>query len=268
MKLRTPWQTSFILLAVLPTMGASYKTTNFRVEAPTVEVAKEIGEAAEQHRREQATLWLGKELPAWNQACAIQVTIMPGGGSGVSSFSFDRGRVLSQSITLRGCIERLRIAVLPHEVTHLILANYFGRPVARWADEGAASLAEPGAELAGRDQMFRDIAATPGRLMSLRRMLALMAYPEDLTAHYASSYSLVNFLVKSGDHARFLAFVSAGMERNDWDAAVKAHYGYASVEQMETDWVRRETTVKNTENKTGPLLARGQNRGPNFFPPR
>lgn len=268
MKLRSPWQSSVILLAVLPTMGAAYKTTNFRVEAPTVEVAREIGEAAEQHRREQATLWLEKELPTWSQPCAIQVTITPSGGTGVCNFNFDRGQVVRQSITLRGCIERLRTAVLPHEVTHLILANHFGRSVARWADEGAASLAEPTPELAGRDQLFRDIAANPGRLMSLRRMLALMSYPEDLTAHYVSSYSLTKFLVKSGERAKFLAFVSAGMERNDWDAAVKAHYGYASVEQLEADWLRRETAANTETNKTGPLLARGQNKGPVLFPPR
>ncbi len=256
-----PWQSFVIVLAVLPSMGAAYKTTNFRVEAPTVDVAREIADAAEQHRREQAVLWLGKELPAWTQLCAIQVTITPSGGSGVSRFNFDQGRVASQSIILQGSIERLKNAVLPHEVTHLVLANHFGRPVVRWADEGAASLAEPGPELAGRDQLFRDIIATPGRVMPLRRTLALTTYPDDLTAHYVSSYSLVKFLVNSGERTKFLEFVAAGMERNDWDAAVKNHYGYASVEQLEAHWIRQEAG-----NRNGPQLVRGQSRGPGLSP--
>jgi hypothetical protein len=254
---RIPWQIRFIALAVMPSLGASYQTANFRVEAPTVEVARQIGDDAEQHRREQAVLWLGNESTAWSQPCAIQVTITMGGGSGCTNFSFDRGRVVRHSMTLQGGLERLRVAVLPHEITHLILAHHFGRPFARWADEGAASLAEPAPELAGRDQLFREVAKTPGRVMSLRRILPLTAYPEDLTAHYASSYSLVKFLVRSGDRSKFLAFVSAGMERNDWDAAVKAHYGYASVEQLEKDWMRQETADEN-----GPSLARGLSKGP------
>jgi len=32
--------------------------------------------------------------------------------------------------------------VLPHEVTHAVLMLHFGRPIPRWADEGAAVLAE------------------------------------------------------------------------------------------------------------------------------
>jgi hypothetical protein len=189
--------------------------------------------------------------------------VTPGGGTGCSSFSFDRGRVVSQSMTLQGSIERLRSAVLPHEVTHLILAHYFGRPVVRWADEGAASLAEPAPELAGNDQLFRDITTTPGRVLPLRRILTLMAYPDDLTAHYASSYSLVKFLVRSGERAKFLAFVSAGMERNEWDAAVKTHYGFPSVEQLEAEWIRQEAG-----NKNSPSLVRGLSKGPAPLPPR
>ena len=40
--------------------GAGYRTVNFTVDAPTPQLAKEIGDYAEQWRRELAIEWLGK----------------------------------------------------------------------------------------------------------------------------------------------------------------------------------------------------------------
>src|SRR4051812_21910485 len=54
-----------VLLALVPALGgASYKTANFAVEAPTAEAARRVGDHAEACRKAIAVAWLGQEMPA------------------------------------------------------------------------------------------------------------------------------------------------------------------------------------------------------------
>jgi hypothetical protein len=62
-------------------------------------------------------------------------------------------------------------------------------------------------------------------------------YPSDVMVLYAEGYSVTNFLVTSGGRKTFLDFVGQGM-RGDWDAAVKACYGYKTVEELEQAWLQ------------------------------
>ena len=48
--------------------------------------------------------------------------------------------VSSQRMEIRGEAKQLLNSVLPHEVTHTVLAHHFGRAVPRWADEGGVEL--------------------------------------------------------------------------------------------------------------------------------
>src|SRR5258708_28904844 len=54
---------ALVLLGSLLSMGASYSTPNFVVEAPTQQIAEQVGQYAEQYRREKAKQWLGQEMP-------------------------------------------------------------------------------------------------------------------------------------------------------------------------------------------------------------
>src|SRR5262245_38303870 len=105
-----------ILFGILPSLAAGHKSDNFQVEAPTSEIAKELSEAAERFRKEQALAWLEKELPPWPQPCCIKVKITLNGRGGCSTFSFDKGKVTSRSMVLEGELETLRTSVLPHEI--------------------------------------------------------------------------------------------------------------------------------------------------------
>ena len=51
----------FLWTAVLASLGFSYRTTNFVVEAPTQEIAQTIGQAAEHYRREKAMQWIDRK---------------------------------------------------------------------------------------------------------------------------------------------------------------------------------------------------------------
>jgi len=62
-----------LIVAALPTLaGASHRTANFMVEAPTREAAKAVAEHAEACRKSIAREWLGKELPAWRSPCPVK----------------------------------------------------------------------------------------------------------------------------------------------------------------------------------------------------
>src|ERR1700736_90045 len=67
-----------------PAANASrvHRSANFEVTAPTPEIARQIGLAAERLRKEKARLWLGEELPAWSRPCPITVKINMSRSSG------------------------------------------------------------------------------------------------------------------------------------------------------------------------------------------
>ena len=226
-----------VIVAALSSLGASHRTRNFVVEAATQPIAQRIGEWAEYYRKEKAILWLGKEMPTWGQPCPLKVTVTYGGSGGATSFAFDRGSILSIEMHIEGTLERLVASVLPHEVTHTVFAYHFRQPVPRWADEGGSVLSEDDTERARHDKLVREILNAPGRAIPLRRLFALTEYPRDVMVLYAEGSSVTNFLVARSNRAAFLNFIADGL-RQGWDVAVKGHYGFSNVEDLERTWVR------------------------------
>jgi len=100
-------------------------TPNFRVDAPTAQLARRIGQAAERYRKEKALEWLGHELPAWSEPCPIHVCLTADGAGSATSFKFAEGQVTQQRLSLQGPVDRILRADLPHEMTHIILAHHF-----------------------------------------------------------------------------------------------------------------------------------------------
>lgn len=249
-------QLLFVLVGVLPSMGASYRTTNFVVDAPTAQIAQQVGQAAEHYRKEKAQLWLGHDMPPWPEACPLKVKVTMGGAGGATSFAFDRGRVLGQQMNIEGSLDRLLASVLPHEVTHTVFAQYFRTPVPRWADEGGAVLSEDDIEKERHDKLVRQILNTPGRAMPLRRLFGLRDYPGDVMVLYAEGFSVTQFLVERSSRPTFLAFVANGMHEG-WDHAVRTHYRYNSVEELEQAWLAH---LRSTKRQPPAQLARNTNQ--------
>src|SRR5262249_15586019 len=92
-KMATRQQLVLVFAAIILSMGASYRTTNFVVEAPTPQIAQQVGQMAEYYRKEKAIQWLGQEMRPWPQPCPLRVTVTMGGAGGATSFNFDRGQV-------------------------------------------------------------------------------------------------------------------------------------------------------------------------------
>lgn len=224
-----------ILVGVLPLLaGASHRTTNFVVEAPTAEVARRVCEHAEACRTRIAKAWLGHELESWRDPCPIRVKVTAGEAGGLTSFGFRDGKVSDQSIVVEGRVERILASAIPHEVTHTIFAAYFGGPMPRWADEGASLLSEDRRELARHDDIVNDLMSRRGE-MPLARLFQIEEYPKDLMAFYGQGYSISRFLVEMGGRPQFLSFVRDGL-KSGWDNATRRHYSLAGVRELDRAW--------------------------------
>jgi hypothetical protein len=235
----------FVLVwfGVVASMGAGYRTTNFQVDAPTPQIAQQVGQLAEQYRREKAQQWIGQEMPPWGEPCPIHVKVTMTGAGGATSFVFDNGRVLGQDMHIEGSLDRLLYSVLPHEVTHTVFAYYYRRPVPRWADEGGAVLSEDDAERDRHDKLCRQILNS-GRAIPLRRLFALADYPKgEVMSLYAEGYSVTSYLVSSSSRVAFLAFIAHGMQYG-WDSAVQVHYRYRNVDELEQAWLAHLRATK------------------------
>src|SRR5262245_35169005 len=104
-----------LVLAVFCSMGAQYRTANFVVNAPNAQIAQQVGQYAEQYRKDKAILWLGQEMPQWPQPCPLHVSVSMEGPSGATSFTFGPSGVQSMKMEIQGPLDRLIASVLPHE---------------------------------------------------------------------------------------------------------------------------------------------------------
>lgn len=210
-------------------------TTNFHVSAPSARIARLIGDVAERARKDVAVAWLGKELAPWPKPWPIRVTLGKGSG-GATVFDFTE-RPIHGEMNVEGELDRLLADVVPHEVTHCVMADYFKAPVPRWADEGMSILNESEEERSRYPQVTRDIL-NAGRGKQLKALFPRRDYPaNDVLAFFAQSYSVTAFLVEKKDRPTFVKFVADGMKEEGWDAAAKTHYGFANLNDLERAWI-------------------------------
>ncbi len=236
--------------------GASHRTANFVVDAPTTEMARTIAEHAEACRVSIAKAWLGQELPPWNTPCPVKVKLTRGEAGGLTSFGFNRGRVTDQSMSVEGRLDRILASAIPHEVTHTVFAAFFGGPMPRWADEGASLLSEDERERRRQDDIVMDLFGRRGDL-PLGRLFRIEDYPSDLIGFYGQGYSISRFLIEMGGRPRFLKFVKAGLKVG-WDNATKTHYGLADVRELDRAWRSWHRLASTTPPPRDALVIRAQ----------
>ncbi|MBX7167464.1 MAG: hypothetical protein K1X74_14130 [Pirellulales bacterium] len=238
--------------------GASYRTPNFVVQAPTDEFARAVGDTAEQYRRDLAIEWLGQAMPNWVQPCPIRVSVAENlGAGGATSFVFDRGEVFGWDMQIQGPPDRILDSVLPHEVTHTIFASHFRQPLPRWADEGACTTVEHNSERRKQGRMLIEFLQT-GRGIAFSKMFAMKDYPADILPLYSQGHSLASYLIDQGGKREFMRFVKDGLDGRRWSEAVAMHYGFNDLGQLQTtwlDWVRQGSPMPV------PVALRGRDSG-------
>ena len=225
------------------------QSKNFVVSAADEVLARQVAHQAERYRKELAVEWLGHELPDWNQKCPIRVELAAQSG-GETTFAFVGPRGASQpvewSMKIFGPANRLLDAVLPHEVTHTIFATHFGRPLPRWADEGACTTVEHESERKKIQALLLEyLSARPSKGIPFNQLFLLMQYPDEMLPLYAQGYSLARFLILQKGRRHFVQFVESGLARcpdsmtcRAWDAAVEEYYGFQDLSELQVSWVR------------------------------
>ena len=257
-----------LLLAVRPlSAGERFATENFVVDAPNKELAQKFGESAEHYRKEKALDWLGYEMPRWPQKCPLRVQITLQKTGGATTFTFGAGPdrrpgVMSQEMHIFGETKQLLNSVLPHEVTHTVLAHHFGQAVPRWADEGGSVLSENDEERYTHDVKCREVL-NQGRGIPLRVLFSLKEYPRDMHVLYAQGYSVSQYLIdQPGGKKKFLQFVGVGMrdDNRNWEEAVQM-YGFSSTDELQVAWIDALRTppsriaARNQDRKGGTAVA-------------
>ena len=153
-----------------------------------------------------------------------EATGQPEMSPGLSTMSNNGVRVLSRRMSLRADNPLMLTTTLPHEVTHIVLADLFvAQAIPRWADEGLAVLAEPASEQRQRQADLKG-PLDAGRIFEAGRLMA-MDYPDpnDWRLFYAQSVSLTQFLVEQGPPERFIQFVR-DTQRMGTEAAIRDVY--------------------------------------------
>ena len=204
--------------------------------------AEAVLRTAEQTRIVQIRKWFGEVGENWNPKCRIYLyasgeaygeatgaPVHPGGGH--TDIQAEDGRVLSRRLHIHGARNFLVKGVVPHEVTHAVLAGRLSRErVPRWADEGMAILAEAQPQI---EVHFRQLPRwrADRALFGTRGLIEMRDYPEPraLGVFYAQSVSLVDFLTRQKGAKRFADFVRDG-ERDGYAASLRKHYDWSFAE--------------------------------------
>ena len=228
---------ALLLLSMQPVIAAEFSTTNFLVEADSARAARNVGRRAEELRTELAQAWLGGVLADWSEPCRVFVHADAERLSGDTTYLIGRTRITRWRMELNGPLDRIVETLLPHEIVHTILASHFKAAIPRWADEGAALMAEDPLEQRRlwllEEQLLKSDDQPP-----LDDLLCAAEYPverDQVRTFYVRGASLTAFLVSAG-RTRFLEFLSAGMQ-DGWDSAVRVHYGFADVDELEAAWL-------------------------------
>jgi hypothetical protein len=230
------------------------ETANFRIFHCDARLAESVGETAEAVRADQAKRWGSPALEQpWNPRCEVllyptgkefaQGTGQPDSAPGFSTMFTNGNRVKGRRTSLRADHPQLLKAILPHEVTHVVLADLFTvQQIPRWADEGIAVLAEPAAEQSLRASELHD-ALESNQVFDLSKLMS-MDYPDakDWSLYYAQSISLTRFLVEQGTPERFIQFVR-DLPRTGAEAGLRERYainGFAELHDRWRDYARHQ----------------------------
>jgi hypothetical protein len=185
-------------------------------------------------------------------------TGQPPDSPGFSTMGMNEGRIVFRRVNLRADHPNTVRAVLPHEVTHVVLADLFPRQqIPRWADEGMAVLAEPSSEQALRAGDLQEPLAA-GKLFRLSDLMG-MDYPDakHWGLYYAQSVSLTRFLVEQGTPSQFIEFVQTS-QRTGFEPALKQVYKIADYSDLQTRWLtyaRAKASAEMTASSDDPEKA-------------
>ena len=228
--------------------AAPIETANFRVIHNNRALAERLAKEAEIARETLVTRWTGQlAAEPWTPRCDIFLyssaetfsteTGQPKDSPGFSTMGMNSGKIVSRRINLRADHPNVLKAILPHEVTHVVLADLFPtQQIPRWADEGISVLSEPPSEQAIRAAELQDPLSS-GKLFRVHDLM-VMDYPDNQYwgLYYAQSVSLTRFMVELGTPQQFVSFVKAA-QLNGTESALKQVYKIQGEADLQSKWL-------------------------------
>jgi hypothetical protein len=224
-----------------------HETTNFRIFHCDSALAEQAAAAAERVRAEQGQQWKSPALAhPWAPRCDLylypdgpslaRATGQPETAPGFSTLMSDGSRITTRRTVLRADHPQLLTAVLPHEITHVVLADLFAvQQIPRWADEGIAVLAEPEPEQKLRAADLHESLESGQTLDVVKLMTSDEPNAKDWSLYYAESVSLTRFLVERDSPERFIQFLRAASGKGI-DAGLRDVYQIKSLTDLRNQW--------------------------------
>lgn len=237
------------------------ESANFRCYCQLTDTdARQLAECCEMWRSRLRKTWLtdAKDEP-WSLKCDVHVhphreaynrALNRANDTSVGStmMNFDQGRVVLRRIDVRTDASDWSNAALPHELTHVVLAERFGgQALPRWADEGIAMLSESAEKHRERlTNLQETLVRRPTFRMADLVRAERMPQPHLRDAFYGQSVALTSLLIRKSTPAQFADFIEES-QRLGIDHALKEHYqldGVADLQREWDQWTRRPEAIE------------------------
>lgn len=254
------------------------ESRSFRIHhvgQPTV--AERLAPVCERTRQSLRARWLGEtNNSAWSLKCDLflypsgkefqRLTRFSAETWGFADLEVGDRKVWMRRLHLRTDDAARIDKLLVHELTHVVLADYFAEhQIPRWADEGIAVLSEP-AERRTKLREWLNQEAKQGRLFSLQELTQQRSVPQDKRLgelFYAQSVALVEFLLtdRQLSESELLRFV-ADCEAHGLPTATRRQFPDSVADRWESDWrewmatPRVEVKVVETDRRNADPVSR------------
>jgi hypothetical protein len=214
------------------------------------EFANRVLQMAEEQRTRLFEKWFGPNTAVWSPRCDIvlhatgadyaKATGRLAQASGHSTVNVNAGQVAVRRIDLVADHPSLLGGNLPHEITHIVLADLFPNPLLpRWADEALAVLAEP------RENVQRYLRLTPqlrkdGKLFTVSALFTMADFPDanQITAFYVESVSLMDALVAEHGEKNVMIFLRDA-QRYGYDKALQRNFHVNGCDDLQKHWLSK-----------------------------
>ena len=164
----------------------------------------------------------------------FRVRVEPRAGGAIAGYTLYSEPNVVEVVSFRS-LEESRGSVLDHEMTHAFFFYLLGSNFDLLVNEGLAQNSEYRERARLRDQVWRRYSA--GEFLPLAALYGRNEY-DGAALLYTEGFSVVDFLVGRGGSRWFAEFVAyLTHDARDVEDALSAFYGYATLDELERDWL-------------------------------
>jgi hypothetical protein len=211
--------------------------------------AEQVARTGERTRQTAFEKWYGTPAAGWSPRCEIylhanrdaysKATGKTADAPGHATLRYQGHQIVSRRIDIPLDNANLLSITLPHETTHVVLADLFpDPPLPRWADEAMAVLAEDPAQIARyRDRLPQ--LRREGKLFAIGQLMTMADFPEprSITAFFVQSVAITEYLSGLRGPKAFTVYLRDA-QRYGYERALERSYGIRSFSELQERWER------------------------------